>query len=155
MNQFLVTFSLCVHFPQHFTAVNKDEINCLSEGRAINGHIFSLNLKWKWEAIITVFNITIIPWWPFISHSLGTLVEAGLLKVTEAFVFLFVWKGDFSSLWPPQRSALCAHFAMLFFLFSFSAVSGCLTVQEQAPNLPCLHRKRFHRLLWFLGGISI
>lgn len=103
-------------------------------------YFHSLNLKWKWEAIITVFNITIIPWWPFISHSLGTLVKAGLLKVAQAFVFLSVWKTDLSLLWPLVGVLLCAPFTMLVFP-RFSAVSGCLTVQEQSPNLPCWHRR--------------
>lgn len=114
-------------------------------------YFHSLNLKWKWEAIITVFNITIIPWWPFISHSLGTLVKAGLLKVAQAFVFLSVWKTDLSLLWPLVGVLLCAPFTMLVSP-AFQLCQGVWLSRNSHTICTADTEESFYRLLWFLGG---
>lgn len=94
---------------------------------------------------------TIIPWWPFISHGLGTLVKAGVLKVTQAFVFLSVWKEDFSSLWP-LRGMLCVLTLLCYFfplLFSCVRVSDCPRTVTQSALLT--QKRAFTGFCDFLG----
>lgn len=102
-------------------------------------YFHSINLKWKWEAIITVFNITIITWWPFISHSLGTLVKAGVLKVSQVF-FLFLSERGTCLSFDLCLCFVCSLYSYFLFLFQ---LSGCPTVQEQSPE-----KRAFTDLSW-------
>jgi len=120
-------------------------------------YFHSLNLKWKWEAIITISNIAIITWWPFISHSLGSLVKAGVVKVTQAFIFLSVWKGHFCWLWTLRRE-LCVLTLPCYFssFFSCIRISDCpgtvtqsaLRTHKRALTVLCDFVWSVHDGLW-------
>lgn len=110
---------------------------------------------WKWEAIITNFNVTIVTLWPFVSRGLGTLVKAGVVKVTQAFIFLSVWKEDLCSLWP-LRKELCVLTLLCYFFspcFSCIRVSDCPGTVTQSALLT--QERAFTGLCDFCGNYNL
>lgn len=98
-------------------------LNKLSPSAGSSSVIF-LQLKSEKEmgGNYKIFNITIITQWPFISHGLGTLVEAGVLKITQAFIFFCSLKGGLVFTLTSQKGSLCARCGY------FSSFFSCMRV---------------------------
>lgn len=127
-----VTLTFCAQFPPHFTVLNKDLEKCLSYGWHTNGNIFTAYISHWNKGQLCHFNSAIIPWWPFI-HAVGALWLKPMWWKSPRLFFFFLSEKGISFCF--DLSEECFVCSLIFFSFPFSAVSGCLTVQEQSPNL--------------------
>lgn len=103
------------------------------------------------------YKITIIKGKPFISHSLGRLVKAGVVKVTQDFVFLSVWKGHLCWFDLSEERFVCSlYYVFFFFPFSFFScirVSDCPGKVTQSALLT--HNRAFMDLRDFSGNYNL
>lgn len=98
------------------------------------------------------FNITIIPWWLFISHGLGTLVKAGYWKSNRLLFFFVSERGTCLCFDLSEECFVCSLYYVFFFFLSFSAMSESDSQGKVTQSALQTQKRAFTGFCDFLGG---